>query len=155
MCDKSYKSFSCLEKHCCQHFLQELEEKFSSWLDGSKCKICYSVFHDRNRFLLHIGGKHGKVNDILKEKGYPLLPCSVGNTYSSVMQKQLEQMKTERSEAGAFTVSSERTRRELYAETIREEIPDNNSLRNPNPSPNNDPKALPSMQDIINKYLKT
>ena len=50
------------------------ELKLKDLTDGFKCKVCDKVFKAKAPLLAHIGCKHGKVNDILKEKGYKELP---------------------------------------------------------------------------------
>ena len=54
-------------------FLPFLQSKLSSY--KRKCKVCDQVFKAKAPLLTHIGCTHGKVNDILKEKGYKVLSC--------------------------------------------------------------------------------
>ena len=44
---------------------------------------------EKHKILLHIGCKHGKINDILKKKGFAVLPAPVLSTTNHAMQKQL------------------------------------------------------------------
>ena len=75
-----------------------LQEQYASLMDGLKCTICNNVFKQKHSLLLHIGCKHGKVNEVLKQKGFAALPCPVNATSSAAMQKQLIQIKKERME---------------------------------------------------------
>ena len=78
-----------LEQHCCRHFMKELAEQFSSLMDDLRCSLCNTVFKQKHKLLLHIGCKHGKINDILKKKGFAVLPAPVLSTTNHAMQKQL------------------------------------------------------------------
>ena len=78
-----------LEQHCCRHFMKELAEQFSSLMDDLRCALCNTVFKQKHKLLLHIGCKHGKINDILKKKGFAVLPAPVLSTTNHAMQKQL------------------------------------------------------------------
>ena len=66
VCDQKLKTISLLEQHCCRHFMKELQDHYSSLMDGLKCNVCYSNFKQKHSLLLHIGCKHGKINDILR-----------------------------------------------------------------------------------------
>ena len=98
VCGQKQRSIQLLEQHCCRHFMKELQEQYSNLIDGLKCTICNNVFKQKHSLLLHIGCKHGKVNDILKQKGWAALPCPVNATSNSAMQKQLIQIKKEKME---------------------------------------------------------
>ena len=54
---------------------------------------------------MHIGCKHGKINDILRQKNLPVLPAPILNHSSTVMQKNLKlvekAVKKERQDAPA------------------------------------------------------
>ena len=82
-------SLNQLEQHCCRHFMKELAEQFSSLMDDLRCSLCNTVFKQKHKLLLHIGCKHGKINDILKKKGFAVLPAPVLSTTNHAMQKQL------------------------------------------------------------------
>ena len=66
VCDQKLKTISLLEQHCCRHFMKELQDHYSSLMDGLKCNVCYSIFKQKHSLLSHIGCKHGKINDILR-----------------------------------------------------------------------------------------
>ena len=57
---------------------------------------CSTVFKQRQSLLLHLGCKHGKVNDVLKQKGYAVLPAPILATTNYALQKQLLQIKKEK-----------------------------------------------------------
>ena len=69
--------------------MKELAEQFSSLMDDLRCSLCNTVFKQKHKLLLHIGCKHGKINDILKKKGFAVLPAPVLSTTNHAMQKQL------------------------------------------------------------------
>ena len=56
------------------------------------------MFKAKAPLLTHIGCKHGKVNDILREKGYNVLPCLLATNGKSgaEMQANLVQIKREK-----------------------------------------------------------
>ena len=76
--------------------MKELSEQFASLMDDLKCCLCNTVFKQKHKLLLHIGCKHGKINDVLKQKGFAVLPAPLLNTPNHAMQKQLIQIKKER-----------------------------------------------------------
>ena len=90
MCDKQLGSLHQLEQHCCRHFMKELAEQFSDIMENMKCGLCNSVFKQRHSLLLHIGCKHGKINDILRQKGYVVLPAPIVNSNNGALQKQMQ-----------------------------------------------------------------
>jgi len=99
VCSQKQRSIQLLEQHCCRHFMKELQEQYASLMDGLRCTLCNNVFKQKHSLLLHIGCKHGKVNDILKQKGFAALPCPVNATNNAAMQKQLIQIKKEKTES--------------------------------------------------------
>ena len=98
VCSQKQRSIQLLEQHCCRHFMKELQEQYVALMDGLRCTLCNNVFKQKHSLLLHIGCKHGKVNDILKQKGFAALPCPVNATSNAAMQKQLIQIKKEKME---------------------------------------------------------
>jgi len=100
VCDKKFETDSKLEQHCCSHFTKELEDEFGYLMDGLECTMCRKNFKSKATLVLHIGSKHGKINDILVKKNFDALPCPVaqGSTCSTpaAMQKQLIQLKNEK-----------------------------------------------------------
>ena len=57
------------------HIRVELEREAQDLMEGFQCKVCDTTFKAKAPLLQHIGCKHGKVNDILRGKGYKVLPC--------------------------------------------------------------------------------
>ena len=90
MCDKQLGSLHQLEQHCCRHFMKELAEQFSGIMENMKCGLCNSTFKQKHSLLLHIGCKHGKINDILRQKGYVVLPAPIVNSNNGSLQKQMQ-----------------------------------------------------------------
>jgi len=144
VCNQSMKSLSLLEQHCCRHFMKELQDQFGGLIDGMKCTVCNSIFKQKGSLLLHIGCRHGKINDILRQKGFAALPCPVTSASGSTMQKQLIQIKKER-------IDHEPSNESNNGPAINSS---NDSSRSEESSPStfNLPRTLPNIQDIINKY---
>merc|ERR1712098_826510 len=57
---------------------------------------------------LHIGCKHGKINEILRQKGFRMLPCNLVNNpkQQDSMQKQLIKIKKEKMDKDNDNTSS-------------------------------------------------
>ena len=96
VCKQKMNTLNLLEQHCCRHFMKELAEQFSALMEDLRCGLCNSVFKQKHKLLLHIGCKHGKINEILKQKGFSVLPAPVLSSSNHAMQKQLIQIKKER-----------------------------------------------------------
>ena len=90
VCKQKLSSFHMLEQHCCRHFMKELAEQFSGIMENMKCGLCNSTFKQKHSLLLHIGCKHGKINDILRQKGYVVLPAPIVNSNNGSLQKQMQ-----------------------------------------------------------------
>jgi len=155
VCDQKLKTISLLEQHCCRHFMKDLQDQYSSLMDGLKCNICYSSFKQKHSLLLHIGCKHGKINEILRKKNYAALPCPVTTNTSAAMQKQLVQIKKEKMEVDTKEdyVNGARIRSEM----AKEELSDERSAELLNETPPapavEDPTApMPTLDEILKKY---
>ena len=108
-------------------------------MDGLKCTICNNVFKQKHSLLLHIGCKHGKVNEVLKQKGFAALPCPVNATSSAAMQKQLIQIKKERME-------------------VKDEVPSRSGgakVSSSSQAPAEQAEKPSSLDDILRKYKFT
>jgi len=150
VCDQKLKTISLLEQHCCRHFMKELQDHYSSLMDGLKCNVCYSHFKQKHSLLLHIGCKHGKINDILRKKGYAALPCPVTTNTSAAMQKQLVQVKKERLELADENPDDNQMK-------IRKKIEEGESLAESslkvgNDTPVSGTSLPPTLDDILKKY---
>merc|ERR1712059_152956 len=99
VCGQEQRTISALEQHCCRHFLKELRDQCASLMEGGKCNVWGHVFKQQQSLLLHLGCKHGKINEVLKQKGYGALPCPVTATNSAAMQRQLIKIKQEKVES--------------------------------------------------------
>ena len=84
LCQKENKTLQALYSHVIVHIRVELERKVKDLMEmeGLQCKMCDQTFKGKAPLLNHIGCKHGKVNDILKEKGYSVLPCLLASRRS-------------------------------------------------------------------------
>merc|ERR1719239_1774253 len=98
LCQKENKTLQSLYTHVIVHIRVELERKVKDLMEGFQCKVCDQVFKAKAPLLAHIGCKHGKVNDILREKGYNVLPCLLATNGKSgeEMQANLVQIKREK-----------------------------------------------------------
>ena len=99
VCKQKMNNLYNLEQHCCRHFMKELSEQFASLMDDLKCTVCDTAFKQKHKLLLHIGCKHGKINEILRQKGFAVLPCNVGSANPKTqdsMQKALIKIKKEK-----------------------------------------------------------
>ena len=109
MCDKQLGSLHQLEQHCCRHFMKELAEQFSGIMENMKCGLCNSGFKQKHSLLLHIGCKHGKINDILKQKGYIVLPAPMVNNSNGAHQMQIRLLEIKKEKAEDNQVKKEET----------------------------------------------
>ena len=77
-------------------YFQELAEQFSNLMDDLRCSLCNTIFKQKHKLLLHIGCKHGKINEILKQKGHAMLPAPCLEKGNNAMQKELIKIKKEK-----------------------------------------------------------
>jgi len=106
VCNESFKILSDLTVHVCRHFRNELENKSTDLTSTLTCKLCGTVFSAKKNLIIHIGSKHGKINEILVEKGFKVLPCSLTGstkTKSEETQKYLEEVAS----ASSLTIKTE------------------------------------------------
>ena len=80
LCQKKTKTIQSLVTHVIVHFRVELERKVKdlmefSELEGFQCKACDKTFKCKTPLIAHIGYKHDMLNDVLREKGFSVLPC--------------------------------------------------------------------------------
>ena len=121
VCGQRCKSPMLLEQHMVKHFTREVEalvSKFAGEAPRFDCSMCGDVFKQRNGTIVHLGSKHGFINEVLKEKQLSVLPVTVNNSgYSAAKQKQLFKIKTERADYDeGVTTSHDDIRRELISE---------------------------------------
>ena len=77
VCDIKMKTLSALYSHYASHFSMKLEKRCGNLRDNLRCLICGQSYKSRHILTHHIGVKHGKINDILAEEGFKVLPCPV------------------------------------------------------------------------------
>ena len=92
------KTLYTLYSHCASHFHKRVEEKHKDLMEGLKCTLCGSIFESKYLLTNHIGCKHGKINDILEEEGYKVLPCPITGTKQDEIQRNMISIKKERLE---------------------------------------------------------
>ena len=78
------------------HLFQELAEQFANLMEDLRCSLCNTIFKQKHKLLLHIGCKHGKINEVLKQKGYAVLPAPCLEKGNNAMQKELIKIKKEK-----------------------------------------------------------
>jgi len=102
-CRFKAKNDMLLEEHMCvRHFSEELQAKAEPFITADlSCQKCGGAFKIKKKLILHLGCKHGLINEVLKEKNLMVLPLSVNTKYSAAKQKQLWQIKIERVELEA------------------------------------------------------
>ena len=98
VCNENLDSLHKLQQHCCRHFMKELAEQFSGIMENMKCGLCNLVYKQKHSLLLHIGCQHGKINEILRQKGHAVLPAPIVNNGArqKEMQERLMEIKKER-----------------------------------------------------------
>ena len=70
-------------------------------MQGLKCTLCGFTFKSKYLLINHIGCKHGKINDILKEQGYKVLPCPITGVKQDEIQRNMISIKKERMEVNS------------------------------------------------------
>ena len=68
-------------------------------MDSLKCGICGQEFKAKSTLTVHVGVKHGKISDVLKEKGFKKLPAPVESRNQEEMQRNLQSIKKEKFES--------------------------------------------------------
>ena len=69
-CKVEVKSDHQLEEHMCRHFMEELEILVDQFIDsaadpvGFTCRKCDDFFKQKKRIILHLGCKHGLINQV-------------------------------------------------------------------------------------------
>jgi len=101
VCKTQAKTLSTLYSHCASHFHKRVEEKHTDLMQGLKCLLCGFTFKSKYLLTNHIGCKHGKINDILVEKGYKVLPCPINGAKQDEIQRSMISIKKERLEVDA------------------------------------------------------
>ena len=97
--------------------LKEIQDKFAHLMDDLKCALCHSIFKQKHSLVMHIGCKHGKINEILKEKNFQVLPAPILSNPSSSMQKKLQMVKKERFDSDSNAPQQEETLMETTSGT--------------------------------------
>ena len=87
-----------LYTHCASHFHKRVEEKHTDLMHGLKCLLCGFMFKSKYLLTNHIACKHGKINDILTENGYKVLPCPINGVKQDEIQRNMISIKRERME---------------------------------------------------------
>jgi len=95
VCTQRLGNLHQLEQHLCRHFMKELQDSYSDLMNDMKCTLCHNVFKHKHSLILHLGCKHGKINDILRQKNLKVLPAPILNNSSKVMQNKLKQVEKE------------------------------------------------------------
>ena len=111
VCLEVVNTLTQLHQHCSNHFIRNLQSKFGDQIgeDGKTCRICGHTAKTRPIMVMHIGCKHGKINDILVEEGYKALPCPLAQktVRDNEIQRKLLELKRERWLALSHEVTAE------------------------------------------------
>ena len=111
VCEAACSTLSQLHQHCTNHFVRNIQTKFSNLIgeSGKECLVCGFTAKSRSQVVTHLGCKHGKVNDILQEMGFKSLPCPVApNTQKDKeIQRKLVELKKERQQSLGNIVEEE------------------------------------------------
>ena len=152
VCKQKMASHFLLEQHLCRHFMKEISETYQELQDDLRCTLCASVFKQKHSLVLHIGCKHGKINEILKSKGFPVLPAPVLNNPTSAMQKQLQKVKMERIEKTEAETPMKQAN--VVQDTLSEATPNVSALLSAQTllQPTSHPTPSKSIDEILKKY---
>ena len=99
VCQKEEATLIQLQSHYSKHFTKELAKHIDILSEGNKCNLCGQTFKSRPALTEHIGCKHGKINDVLIQKGLKVLPCPVNPRNQDEFQRKLWSVKKEKQEA--------------------------------------------------------
>ena len=88
--------------HVSSHFHEQLKERFHKFTKNLDCKLCGIGQSSSKALYRHIGVQHLKVNEILLEKGFKILPSSLTKKQDE-KQDHLKKIKKEISEDFADT----------------------------------------------------
>ena len=97
VCGKEVGSSVYMPVHVSGHFLEELKRRFHKFTNNLDCKLCGIGQGSIKALYRHIGVQHLKVNEILLEKGFRILPSAI--TYKQdEKQEHLMRIKKESNE---------------------------------------------------------
>ena len=121
LCQFKAKQDYQLEEHMCvKHFSRELGEAVRQFISPNmSCIKCGDEFKHKKRIEVHLGCKHGLINEVLRQKNLMVLPSSVNINYSAKKQKKLKMIKQEKVESNE-PVSHEEIKRQLLMDTESE-----------------------------------
>ena len=97
VCGKEVGLSSYLPVHVSNHFHEQLKERFHSLATNLKCRLCGLEESSSRALYRHLGVQHLKVNEILLEKGFRILPSSLTKKQEE-KQEHLMQIKKEMNE---------------------------------------------------------
>ena len=97
VCGKEVGLSSYLPVHVSNHFHEQLKERFHSFAKNLKCRLCGLEESSSRALYRHLGVQHLKVNEILLEKGFRILPSSLTKKQEE-KQEHLMQIKKEMNE---------------------------------------------------------
>jgi len=155
VCKQQTTSLHLLEQHLCRHFMKELQDMCSDLMDidSLKCSLCLNQFKQKHSLVLHLGCKHGKINDVLRRKNFLPLPAPVLSNPTNAMQKKLIEVKKERFDQ----YTSKNSASSVVEETLNETSSSSSSTPNISallqaPLSQATPSSSSSLDDILKKY---
>ena len=130
--------------------MKELQDQFVDLMTPDlKCTLCHSVFKQKHSLVLHLGCKHGKINEVLRQKNFLPLPAPVLNNPTNAMQKKLIEVKKERFD------NREQNKSSLVEETLNEtasSTPNISALLQAPLAQSASSSTPSSLDDILKKY---
>ena len=90
-----------LEIHYCNHFMKDLAAHFPQSVAALECELCGAKFTRKRNLLHHLGCRHGKINNVLKQKrlaelSAPQLTCFVCSEAHSDQKSMKNHLKIHR-----------------------------------------------------------
>ena len=97
VCGKEVGSSAYMPVHVSNHFHEQLKERFHKFTNHLDCKLCGIGQGSIKALYRHIGVQHLKVNEILLEKGFKILPSALTKKQEE-KQEHMKRIKKEISE---------------------------------------------------------
>ena len=94
VCGKEVGSSAYMPIHVSNHFHEQLKERFHKFTNDLDCKLCGIGQGSIKALYRHIGVQHLKVNEILLEKGFKILPSALTKKQEE-KQEHLKRIKKE------------------------------------------------------------
>merc|ERR1719244_2240880 len=91
LCPHKAKNLGSLRAHvCAKHFSSDLKRSYSSFMHGNKCGLCQETLKSKMDLVIHIGTKHGRLNELLTLKGLPKIAPNTTSAANEDRQARLQ-----------------------------------------------------------------